>query len=124
MANQEHVEILEYSVEDWNQWREENPDKRPDLSSAELYGADLGGADLAGADLRGAHLFRADLVDANLCRANLDGADLFVADLSRADLSGTSLIEANLQLPTSAGRPGTSANTNRPADQRSNAARW
>lgn len=34
MANQEHLDIVKQGVEVWNQWREENPDVRPDLSDA------------------------------------------------------------------------------------------
>ena len=39
MANPEHLEILKQGVEQWNKWREEHPDVRPDLHDADLYGA-------------------------------------------------------------------------------------
>ncbi len=39
MANPEHLKILKQGVEAWNQWREQNPQTKPDLS-----GVDLGGA--------------------------------------------------------------------------------
>ena len=41
MANEEHLKILEQGVEVWNKWLSENPNKRPDLSGADLSGADL-----------------------------------------------------------------------------------
>jgi hypothetical protein len=56
MANPDHLAILEQGVETWNQWREENPELRPDLSEApgnliSLPGANLKGVDLSGVDL-------------------------------------------------------------------------
>lgn len=56
MANEEHLAILKQGVEVWNEWREENPDVRPDLSQAYLRWADLSGADLGWAYLRRADL--------------------------------------------------------------------
>ncbi len=49
MANPEHLEILKQGVEAWNQWREQNPQTKPDLSGAILREANLRGADLGGA---------------------------------------------------------------------------
>lgn len=36
MANEEHIAILKQGVEVWNNWRQENPDIRPDLSTLSL----------------------------------------------------------------------------------------
>jgi hypothetical protein len=44
MANQEHLDILAKGVGEWNAWREQQPDSRPDLSGANLSGAELRGA--------------------------------------------------------------------------------
>ena len=111
MANEKHLRILRQGVEAWNRWREDNPDIRPDLSEADLYGADLSGADLFRANLRaaklsGAYLFAANLrvaklsgaylIGANLGAAYLLGADLCGADLSRAHLSGADLGECRI----------------------------
>ncbi len=85
MANPEHLAILKQGVEEWNKWRAEHPDVRPNLSKAELLEADL----------RGAHLSMARLGGARLSTANLRGADLSGANLSLADLSGAKLGEAN-----------------------------
>jgi hypothetical protein len=71
MANEEHLALLRQGVKTWNEWREKNPDIRPDLSRADLAGADLHLADLHEANLRGANLR-----GANLRGANLRGADL------------------------------------------------
>lgn len=98
MANEEHLAILEKGVEEWNRWRREKPDERPDLSGARLVGASLRRADLRDSNLRGADLGGADLSDANLSHADLSFADLNGADLmSSADLSRAILIESNLQ---------------------------
>ncbi|RME19735.1 MAG: pentapeptide repeat-containing protein [Deltaproteobacteria bacterium] len=82
MANPEHIAILKQGVTAWNQWREDNPDVRPDLSEAYLMGADMKGFNLAGA---------------SLYYARLDGADLAGADLTEADLRRASLVKANLK---------------------------
>jgi uncharacterized protein YjbI with pentapeptide repeats len=97
MANEQHLKILEQGVEAWNQWREENPDIRPDLNGADLRRADLRRTNLSAVDLRGA-----DLSNANLNGADLSGADLGKANLSRtyflgAYLRRTNLSEANLR---------------------------
>ena len=126
MADDEHVALLKKGVNAWNEWRDENPDIRPDLSETNLYGANLieadlrdanlyganlieanlrqadlrgallMGSDLYGADLIEANLIEADLRDANLSGANLNAANLGMADLRGAYLSGADLIEANL----------------------------
>jgi uncharacterized protein YjbI with pentapeptide repeats len=71
MANNELLQILVKGVKSWNQWRQDNPDKVPDLRHA-------------------------DLREANLMRADLSGADLSDVDLSGKDLSGTNLTNADL----------------------------
>ena len=126
MANQEQIERLRRSIDEWNEWRREQPEIRPDLSNADLSGANLSEANLSKAylfwttlnsanlfeaDLRQAYLnraylFKADLRgtnlrDANLRRARLNGADLSYANLTeanftRADLSYANLTEADL----------------------------
>src|SRR5208337_4563741 len=78
MANPEQLEILKQGVEQWNKWREEHRDAKPDL----------GGAHLGSANLRGAILFWADLSRADLSGADLSGADVGGANLSGANLSG------------------------------------
>ncbi len=111
MANPEHLQILKQGVEQWNKWREDHPELRPDLGEVDLSGADLREAnlslarlreaDLCGADLRGADLRRADLGaaklrEANVMRANLSSALLIGASLSGANLSEADLGAANL----------------------------
>jgi len=106
MANPEHLEILQRGVDEWNRWREEHRDVRPDLREAVLQRAKLAGADLSGADLRNADLREADLSRTSLnaarlrrailYRANLSGADLGEANVRQANLIGVDLREANL----------------------------
>ena len=111
MANQEHLDILSRGVEEWNEWRAENPEIRPDLSLRDLSDANLSGANLTQADLsvsaiqkadlRKANLHKATLIrtmgsEANLRGANLSAANLSLADFSQADLREANLIEANL----------------------------
>lgn len=111
MANEEHLARLKQGIEMWNQWRENNPEVKPDLRGVDLSGADLSGAnlwmadlwsaDLWGADLRGtdlsdSNLWRADLRGTNLRNADLSGAYLWRADLRGADLTGVNLMGTNL----------------------------
>ena len=79
--NLDHLERLLRSVEEWNEWRRENPDVVPDLTLAALNGKDLSGANLSGANLRrarldGVNLSGARLGDVDLSRVRLTGADL------------------------------------------------
>jgi hypothetical protein len=101
MANDEHVAQLVKGTENWNTWRRENSDIRPDLVGADLRGVNLGGADLGhaslgGADLSGASLFDALLIGADLRGANLSGAWAWDAKLGGADLSGANLRDTRL----------------------------
>ena len=102
MANKKHLEILKKGVKAWNEWREENPEEKPDLSGANLIRADLSGADLREADLQKADLWDANLSganlsEANLMEANLSGAGLWEATLFRANLSGANLLNASIE---------------------------
>ena len=111
MANEEHLDLLNQGIEDWNKWRKQNLRIQPDLieadlgyanlrganlSSAYLMSSNLGDADLSDANLSGANLMVANLGYANLCRANLSGANLTVANLSDADLIDANLSRSNL----------------------------
>lgn len=97
MADKEHYDLLMRDIPAWNQWREDNPKVKPDLSFAVMRGADLMLANLSGAilkeadlvlaNLRGADLRHADLSGANLIGARLLGVDLAHANISGADLS-------------------------------------
>jgi uncharacterized protein YjbI with pentapeptide repeats len=100
VADQEHVELLNKGVAEWNAWRLKEA-VQPDLSEADLITADLDGADLTSADLDETDLTSADLTGALLGDANLrDGilrsADMTGADLARADLRGADMTGANL----------------------------
>jgi len=127
MANLRQVDILSDGVDVWNEWRDDNPQTRPDLqgvdlSEEELNEANLCNANLSGADFNGTNLTDADLTDAiavnvdfgssilnfaNLTRANLtrsdfreaklDGANLALSNLEGAKLHSASLIGADLR---------------------------
>ena len=113
MANPEHLAKLKDGVEPWNQWREQNPEIRADLSganlgmanlcetnlsNANLLGANLDGANLTGADLSKAILSRANLLGANLLGVNLTDAHLIDAHLRAANLFGANLLGADLRV--------------------------
>src|SRR6266699_1411321 len=76
MTNREQWKLLRKNVAAWNQWRQEHPDIRPDLSYADLHNTNLSRADLSYANFRGANLRDAILHNAILHNANLRGAIL------------------------------------------------
>ena len=80
----------------WQEWRDKNPDVRPDLSEASLRGAHLDNVDLHKADLAGADLTHAFFHEANLCEADLSGAVMAGTNFCRADLRGANLRNADL----------------------------
>ncbi len=111
MANRQHLSILKQGTASWNEWRQKNPDIKPDLREAALEGVNLSRADLTSANLReanltsanlreanlyGASLWEATLNEANLSRANLGFADLTFADLTKANLLAAKLWKADL----------------------------
>ena len=53
MANKEHVKIALRGAVDWNKWRADNPNIRPDLSQAKLFNHVLSSANMKNADLNG-----------------------------------------------------------------------
>lgn len=91
MADDQYVALLRRSVEEWNRWREENPQEMPELAGAGLRGLDLSGANLAGASLKGADLRGTILSGASLAGSKLAAANLFKAVLDSADLDGADL---------------------------------
>ncbi len=102
MTNREHLEILEQGVEVWNEWRNEHPEIRPNLTNADLSEADfsridLNHADLSHANLSFADLSHADLNHAVLYHANLFGADFSHVNLRHADLSDATFVGADLR---------------------------
>jgi uncharacterized protein YjbI with pentapeptide repeats len=104
VADEEAVKRLEWSVAEWNAWREANLIReeriirnrgglivsRGYLSNVNLSrsGARLGSVNLSvnlsGADLKGAALIGADLRNADLSGADLKGADLVVFERDKA----------------------------------------
>jgi uncharacterized protein YjbI with pentapeptide repeats len=101
MANFKHVEILSQGAAGWNQWREQNPDIKPNLSGTNLFRVDLTHANLRRTDLRKADLRESQLIESNLFKAdlrsaNLRGANMVASDLRGANASGAHLILADL----------------------------
>ena len=111
MAVPEQVERLKRSVEEWNAWRQEQPDihrysgtnrfweslfGRVDLSFADLSHTNLGGANLSYTYLNGTNLSTTNISYANLSNANLDGANLRDTNFTGANFSNASLVGADL----------------------------
>jgi len=107
MANEKHLEIIRQGVEQWNQWREDNPEIEPDLSDVDLSNLKLNNANLSDTDLRrsilkntdfrGANLVRADLRSASINKASFNLAKMREANFSEAYLRASDLSEADLK---------------------------
>jgi uncharacterized protein YjbI with pentapeptide repeats len=95
MAKPEHLAKLKEGLKAWNQWRNDNPNVRPDLNQAHLENASLQRLDLSYARLSHASLMSADLGNVNLLGANLSQANLSHANLYRAKLHLAVLTGAN-----------------------------
>jgi uncharacterized protein YjbI with pentapeptide repeats len=93
MANQEHLDILSHSVENWNQWRKLNPEKQPDLSGADLRWTNINKANLSGTDLNNADLSTTDAEVAD----NQVRYHIFTKDPSKVDFREAYLLHANLR---------------------------
>src|SRR5204863_434361 len=96
MASPQHLKLLQESILDWNEWRENHPEILPDLNEADLSGANLIRANLSRANLSEANLSEANFSEANFSRANFSRANFSGANLSRATLVETNLTQANL----------------------------
>ena len=101
MANLEHLKIFDQGVDVWNEWRQQNPEVKPDLSGAHLFGkirdqVNLRGANLSGANLSQTMLTRADIREANLIESRISLANLYRSRLSDANLRGSILVESCL----------------------------
>ncbi len=113
MANEKHLSILRGGVAVWNQWRQENPSIKPDLTGADLSrvtktavkfanfarvdlsSANLDYAYLKGTDFRDATLHDTKCHNATLIEGNLTGASLIGARLSRANFYRASCTNAD-----------------------------
>jgi hypothetical protein len=97
MANEDHLSVLLQGRQPWNEWRDANPQVKPDLRRADLHEAELSQMNLSQAVLIDADLHRACLKEANLAGANLRRANLCEADLQSADLRGAILAKTDLR---------------------------
>jgi TIR domain/Pentapeptide repeats (8 copies) len=96
MANPEHLAVLKQGVKQWNEWRQEHPEVRPDLLGADLHRLNLIEANLRDTDLRAADLSNADLNWVDLSLAKVGNADLTGADLLSGNLRAASFHHANM----------------------------
>lgn len=96
MANPEHLKLISKSIKEWNEWRDLNPEMKPELSKVDLNGKDLTGANLSWADLRETNLSGSVLTGANLNEAHLSWSNFSRATINNARLTGAYLIDSDL----------------------------
>ncbi len=77
MADKEHLKILRQGVEAWNQWRDDNPEIRPDLSDDRFF--------------HDPYFIPQKLLKANFTNTNLSNIDLTDCIFDKADLRGANL---------------------------------
>jgi len=91
MSNKYHLEILKKGAEQWNCWREENPEETPDFSWANLPGMDLRNYNFENANLKLAFCKKCNFTDANFQNSNLYGANLELTNCTNSNFSGANL---------------------------------
>lgn len=99
--NKEHVAILNQGVGSWNQWREKNPEVKPDLSHTNLSNCNLKSANLSNTNLGGTIfsktiLYEADFSGSDMTLCNLTEANLTLANLCKSTLWGTIFHRTNV----------------------------
>lgn len=92
VANKEHLKIFRQGVKIWNEWRQEHPNIKPDLSGIEDSHIDIRNAALWSVDLSSAMLSHSLISGSDLSEANLNGVDF-----SNTNLSNTNLVNAKIQ---------------------------
>ncbi len=84
--DQDHYNKLMEGVPAWNEWRKNNRDIVPDLSSSNLEKENLQGADLMMANLEKSNLGHTNLQGVNLNGANINHAIMWHANLMFAQV--------------------------------------
>jgi hypothetical protein len=101
----EHMEVVLQGNDAITVWRQANPNRRLDLSGADLPRAKLAEVDLSRANLSKTNLMEADLSGtllhgANLAHAVISGAQMVQSDLFKANLTSANLSDADLSAAT------------------------
>lgn len=96
MADPEHLALLKKDLDDWEDWRAENPSISPDLSKANLRRASLNYVNFSSTDLSYVNFKDAFLRAADFDKASLVWADFTEAWAARASFTGTNLRNAIL----------------------------
>src|SRR5215216_5427941 len=123
MADLQHLEILKKGVHEWNQWRENNSQIKPNLSNLNLFGMNLPShifarqalneidfnllsekrfaidveqVDFSERELGGLYSDQKNTVTVKIGSIDLTGANLRETDFRRTNLSGSILTGADL----------------------------
>ncbi len=89
MTNKELIALLQAGkVEEFNQFRVDNPNFIPDFRGADFFGIDLSYANLSYANFS-----NADLTSANLINANLKLANLYCVKINKQQLTHLIFVE-------------------------------
>ncbi len=102
MANEEHLKLIKNGIDNWNEWRQKNPELKPDLTLADLRGSklqkiNLNNSNLKECKLQFSNLSGAYLEGANLTKAKLQEACLQNTHMKSCNLSGAGMLESDLQ---------------------------
>ena len=90
MTKEEMVAMLKRSVDEWNEWRKDNPH-----TIANLDKVDLSNLNLEGIDLHDVTLLEANLSGSNLSNSTISDAYFISANLSSVKLSCSVIINSN-----------------------------
>ena len=97
MSENKDIQRLAQGVDDWNAWRADHPEVKPDLNGVHLDGQDLAEINLRQANLNNANLTGVDLSGADLSQASINNANLRGVNLHQAHLNATLFIDSNLR---------------------------
>ena len=94
--NKLQYELLLKDVNEFNEYRQDNPHVKIDLKNVNFSCANLSYADLRNADLSYTNLSCVNLKNADLSFVNLYKANLYLSNLTNVDLSSVNLSNTNL----------------------------
>ena len=97
MPSNEHVRLINSGVDNWNEWRDKNPELIPDLSWSSISNLDLKGINLENTNLKLAFCKGCDFSNANLRHAVFFGANLENCIFRNADIENVNFEGALLK---------------------------
>lgn len=91
------LDIINNGYEEWNSWRESNPDIKLDITEINLNDRELSGYNFSGINFSNSTFVKATICNTDLTNTNFESAQLFKADLTGSNLSNSNFKDATLE---------------------------